>query len=263
MNTIARCTKTDLAIITLCTMFLLLCLGAVSQTGRERAKGIVCQNNLRQLGLAQNTYLRDYDDRFPMAWNCLVKTEYPVAGYQRYCRWHDPRYPLDGPLWPYLAKEKIVLCPTFNDLAGPYAPMHPSHVASNPIDPQYSYSMNAFLGIGNRGAQYGGGALKLSDITRAKSEVFFFAEENMWARPGCFNVLNDNALCADGVDWFGTFHNTPDGDLNGGTINAVFVDGHVQAVRSALREDPNDNSEKEFGRFEKYGWPSATPPYGI
>jgi prepilin-type processing-associated H-X9-DG protein len=257
-----RCTKTDVAVLVLCTTFLFLCLGAVSQTGRERAKNIVCQNNLRQLGHVQNLYLNDCDGRFPSAWMCLVKTEMPVSGYQRYCRWHDPRYPLDGPLWPYLAKDKIVLCPTFNDLAGLYAPMHPTHVATNPIEPQYSYSMNTLLGIGNWGMQHGGGALRLSDVTRPKNEVFFFAEENMWMRPGNPNVLNDTALTADGTDWFGTFHNTPDGDLNGGTINAVFVDGHVQVVRSGLRVNGTaaDYSEAEFGHYEKYSWPNAKPP---
>jgi prepilin-type processing-associated H-X9-DG protein len=81
----------------------------------------------------------------------------------------------------------------------------------------------------------------------------------VWIRPGNSIVLNDTALSGDGRDWFGTFHNTPDGDLNGGTINAVFVDGHVQVVRSALREDLNDRSEMEFWRAEKYAWPFVSP----
>ncbi len=90
--------------------------------------------------------------------------------------------------------------------------------------------------------------------------MFFFAAENMWTRPGCNWVLNDNALCPDGRDWFGTFHGTSQADLNAGTINAVFVDAHVQEVRSALKKDTNDRSEMEFGRFEKYGWPFKEPP---
>jgi hypothetical protein len=79
--------------------------------------------------------------------------------------------------------------------------------------------MNGYLGSTDGAA--GGGVLKLSDITRTKSEVFFFAEENMWLRPGCSWVLNDNALCPDGRDWFATFHSTSSKDLNGGTCNAV------------------------------------------
>ena len=43
-------------------------------------------------------------------------------------------------------------------------------------------------------------------------------------------------------------------------VNAVFVDAHVQEVRSALKnEDPGDTSEMEFGQFEKFGWPKKEP----
>jgi prepilin-type processing-associated H-X9-DG protein len=118
--------------------------------------------------------------------------------------------------------------------------------------------MNGYLGSTNGAA--GGGVLKRSQVTRSKAEVFFFSAENMWLRTGCSWVLNDNALCPDGRDWFGTFHSTKSGDLNSGTVNAVFVDAHVEEVRSALKnEDPGDNSEKEFGQFEKFGWPKKEP----
>ena len=118
--------------------------------------------------------------------------------------------------------------------------------------------MNAYLG--SRTGAEGGGVLKRSEITRSTSEVFFFAAENMWLRPGCSWVLNDNALCPDGRDWFGTFHSTMSGDLNSGTINAVFVDAHVQEVRSALGKDTSYREDMEFGRFEKYGWPYKDDP---
>jgi prepilin-type processing-associated H-X9-DG protein len=177
----------------------------------------------------------------------------PLPNYQRYCRWHDPRLPLDGPLCPYLGKEKIMLCPAFNDLAVRYAPTHPAHDANCPIDPQYSYSMNSFLGSSSQSVT--GRISTARQITRSNAEVFLFAEESMWGRPGCTSVLNDTALSSYHGDWFGTFHNAPADDLNGGTVNAVFVDGHVQAVRSALGKDPNDKSQMEKGSYEKYSWP--------
>jgi prepilin-type processing-associated H-X9-DG protein len=94
----------------------------------------------------------------------------------------------------------------------------------------------------------------------SKAEVFIFAEENMWMRQGNSNVLNDNALCPDGRDWFGTFHSASSADLNSGTVNAVFVDAHVQELRSALGpEGLNNTLEMEFGRFEKHGWPRKEP----
>jgi prepilin-type N-terminal cleavage/methylation domain-containing protein/prepilin-type processing-associated H-X9-DG protein len=233
------------------------------QRVREQAAEMTCRANLRQYGLAQSMYLDDHSGRYPTAWNSLVKTEYPVPGYQRYCRWHDPRYPADGPFWRYLPGQKCHMCPVFRTLAKTKAVLHPSHVATNPIKPYYSYSMNAFLGPGNRAAGTGGGAVKLSDVTRRFSEVFFFSEENMWLRPGCAQVLNDNALCPDNTDWLGTFHGTKGGEWNSGTANAVFVDAHVDKIKSALKDNPNDNSEKEFGRYERFGWPLKKRPTGF
>ncbi len=239
------------------------------QRVKEQAKEISCRANLRQYGLAQTIYLDDNDDRYPSAWTSLVMTEQPVPGYQRYCRWHDPRYPADGPFWPYLANAKVNLCPSFKVLAKSYGQNHPSHVAANPVVPYYSYSMNAFLGA-KRGDSSGyaetdrrgnGGIYKRAEITRTKAEVFFFSEENMWTRPGNSNVLNDNALCGDGRDWFGTFHGAESSNLNSGSVNAVFVDAHVSEVTSALKEDTTDTSEMEFGRFEKHSWPNREPFY--
>jgi prepilin-type N-terminal cleavage/methylation domain-containing protein/prepilin-type processing-associated H-X9-DG protein len=240
-------------------------LMAIMMPALQRVKGqaqeMRCRSNLRQYGLAMTMYLDDWDGGFPNAWTSLVKTESPVSGYQRYCRWHDPRYPADGPFWNYLPEQKSHLCPTFKTLAKTMGHLHPNHVPSNPIVPYYSYSMNAFLGPGNRAGTEG--AVKMSSVTRIRSEVFFFAEENMWTRPGCVNVLNDNALCPDNTDWFGTFHGAKEGDWNGGTANAVFLDAHVEKVRSALGDDPTDTSEMEFFRYERFGWPRKERPSNL
>lgn len=253
--------KRELAVLALGGAFLVSVLGAVGESGRQRAKQTVCQTNLRQLGSAMSLFLNDHDDCYPSPWTWLVKTEVPVTGYQRYCRWHDPRYPPDGPVWAYLAKQKIALCPTFAALAKQFGPFHACHVATNPVDPQYGYSMNAFLG--SKGATVPGGVVRSAEITRSKAEVFVFAEENMWMRPGNSNVLNDTALCGDGREWFGTFHDAPADDRNGGVINATFVDGHVQKVRSGLvvtKDLDTNRSAAEYGRFEKYAWPFERAP---
>ena len=258
-------TLIELLVVIAIIAILMAILMPALQRVKEQAREITCRGNLRQYGLAQAMYLDDHDDRYPYAWTSLVKTEAPVSGYQRFCRWHDPRYPADGPFWPYLKKGKVHLCPSFAVLAKSYGNQHPSHDPSIPVVPYYSYSMNAYLGsksgdpYGSAAARDGrGGVYKRSEITRSKAEVFFFAAENMWLRPGCQWVLNDNALCPDGRDWFGTFHGAKGSDLNSGTVNAVFVDAHVDEVRSALGPDGEDLG-KEFGMFEKYGWPNKQP----
>jgi len=250
-----------LVVIAIIALLLAILIPALQKV-KEQAKEISCRSNLRQYGLAQFMYLDDNNGRFPSAWNSLVKNEYPVSGYQRFCRWHDPRYPPDGPFWPYLKDKGLHLCPSFKVLAKSMGENHPNHDSSIPIIPLYSYSMNAWLGGRsdlpgwNGPGSRGGGAVMLSEVTRNHAEVFFFAEENMWMRPGNTYVLNDNALCPMGADWFGTFHAAASRNINGGTTNVIFVDGHVDAVRSAF--GPNglsDTSQMEFGQFEKYGWP--------
>ncbi len=249
-----------LVVIAIIALLMAIMMPALQRV-KEQAREMTCRANLRQYGIAQSMYQDDYDGAYPRAWVSLVADEFPVSGYSNWCRWHDPRYPPDGPFWPYLNSEEIHLCPSFKILAKSEGQKHPGHDASIPVIPQYSYSMNAFLGDTYLGSTKA--AEKLSDVTRSKSEVFFFAAENMWLRKGCDYVLNDNALCGDGRDWFGTFHSASSSDLNSGTVNAVFVDAHVEEVRSALKdENPSDTSEMEFGRFEKFSWPFREPPSG-
>jgi prepilin-type N-terminal cleavage/methylation domain-containing protein/prepilin-type processing-associated H-X9-DG protein len=264
MNKQRGFTLIELLVVIAIIAILMAILMPALQRVKEQAREMGCRANLRQYGIAQSMYLDDYDSCYPTAWLSLVGSEEPYSGYPRFCRWHDPRFPPDGPFWPYLKDEAVHLCPTFKILAKSEGARHQNHHKDIPIIPQYSYSMNAYLGmktgdIAKDSVTGLGPVLKFTEITRSKSEVFFFAEENMWLRPGCVWVLNDNALCGDGRDWFGTFHSTSGGNLNSGTANAVFADSHVDEVRSALKEDSTDTSEMEFGRFEKYAWPNKQP----
>ena len=251
-------TLIELLVVIAIIAVLMAILTPTLQRVREQAKNITCRSNLRQYGLAMYMYLDDYDSRFPAPSTCMVANQEPVPGYQRYCRWHDPRYPADGPLWRYIPMAKVNLCPTFKVLAKQMGAVHPYHDPEIPVIPFFGYAMNGFLGRSKIDDDKG--ALTLLDITRSRAEVFLFSEENMWERGGDTSVLNDNALMPNGRDWFGTFHGTRGSDLNGGSVNAVFVDGHVQEVSSGFKEPYTDTSNREFGKFEKYGWPHKAPP---
>lgn len=256
-----------LVVIAIIAVLMGILMPALSRV-KEQAKEIGCRSNLKQIGLVQVMYFGDNSNKFPPAWTSLVATEYPITGYTRECRWHDPRYPADGPLVYYFKESKMLLCPTFKVWAKNYAPGHPSHDKTYPIDLQYSYSMNAWLGSkpGKPGWHgptnaYGGGALILGEVTRNPAQVCFFAEENMWGRFGFTQVLNDNALCGFGYDWFGTFHGTSTAKLNGGRTNIVFVDGHVDTDTSGLTPKGADyKDEMEYGLFEKFMWPHKFKP---
>ena len=263
-------TLIELLVVIAIIAILLAILMPALQRVKEQAKEMRCKANLKQYGLAAYMYLQDYDSKYPSAWLSLNSREVPIGapgGYPRECRWHDQRYPPDGPFWPYLADKSVHLCPSFNVLAKSEGERHPNHQPEIPIDPLYSYSQNAWIGgktwWNGPTQDYGGRLLKSTEITRSHAEVFLWAEENMWTREGNGQVLNDNALCAfGGYDWFGTYHNTSSADLNGGTCNAVFVDGHSEEVRSALRGD-GELVDPEFGAFEKNAWPLRRQPTGL
>jgi prepilin-type N-terminal cleavage/methylation domain-containing protein/prepilin-type processing-associated H-X9-DG protein len=251
-----------LVVIAIISILMAIMLPALQRV-KEQAKEMGCRANLREFGIAHAMYIDDFDGRYPSQRDIIVRTDQPPGYTSGWCRWHDARYPLGskyskGPFWTYMANKKAYLCPTFKVLAKSMGENHPLHDSTIPVVPQYSYSMNGFLGLDE---VYGyRGALRFTDITRNKAEVFFLSEENMWLRPGCEYVLNDTALFGSGSrDWFGTFHGGRK-DMNSGTVNAVFVDGHVSRVRSALGEDPKDTSQMEYGRFEKYSWPFKGPP---
>lgn len=260
-----------LVVIAIIAILMAIMMPALQRV-KEQAQEMTCRSNLRNYGVVQNMYLGDYDRKYAYPWLSMVKTESPVGGYERYCRWHDPRYPPDGPYWRYMPSPKVNLCPTFLTLAKTMASAHPNHVAGNPIIPQYSYSFNGFVGGKNPKTTGSytdttiiadGAIYAESEITRPKDEVIFASEENMWGRAGINNVLNDNALCLDGRDWLGTFHGAKKGDWNGGTVNAVFVDAHVASVKSALTSDASVNDQKEFFRYEKFGYPKKGRPPGM
>ena len=265
-------TLIELLVVIAIIAILLAILMPALQRVKEQAKEMRCKANLKQYGLAAQMYIQDNDNWFPSAWRSLNSREVPIGapgGYNRYCRWHDSRYPPDGPFWPYLADTSVHLCPSFNVLAKSEAKRHPGHQDDIPIDPLYSYSQNALVGgpywNGPTDAKYmAGRAQKSTEITRSQSEVFLWAEENMWLRPkNNESVLNDNALCGfGGYDWFGSYHNTSSADLNGGTCNVVFVDGHSSEVRSAIGRD-GELIDPEYGEFEKFTWPLRRKPAGF
>ena len=243
-----------LVVIAIIALLISIVIPALKKA-KEQAQFIICQNNLRSYGIIGVMYTAENDGEMPYPWTSIY-SEFQYPGEIRYCRWHNPDYDLSqypeyaGPLWPYLEMKNANLCPKFKTISKKFGHKHwANHDPTIPIVPQFSFSMNGFLGIDPTDNPRDFYIDKISKVSRP-SEVFFFAEENMWPNDWAPNVLNDNALISDWnnnspeppfLDAFATFHKAKDVDMNLGVSDAVFADGHVQIV--------------EAKDTHKYAWP--------
>jgi prepilin-type N-terminal cleavage/methylation domain-containing protein len=185
----------------------------VMRHARERGAEAVCQSNLRQMSLILKTYTADQDGLFPVAQyiyqskESVAKDEW-AAAYDPYCRWHDGRIGVDGPLlgqrnpelrgllWPYLGDAGIIRCKTGVRafLAGGCTSTLVNHASA--IEPQYTYAMNALLCWPFTTASSSSDSFpdkvdartirrvevrRESQVARSPSDVFSFGEENAWA----------------------------------------------------------------------------------
>jgi len=225
---------------------------------KEHARNLLCQANLHQYGLAERMYLDSNDGFFPstfdwLFWDAEGRSELQHLG----CQWHNASIERDGTLWPYLKDKKIHLCPTFKSFAKQTGCPNPKHLSRIRVEPQYSYSKNAYL---NGDAS---GVVRKEIQVVNPAQVVSFSEENTWTigddKSGwsptdmSYAPLNDNNLLSrgdrqyhpyapgGGGDCFATYHNTSPSKRNKGYANAVFVDAHVEQV---CAWNPPDNTFK-------------------
>ncbi|MCP4709023.1 MAG: type II secretion system protein [Planctomycetes bacterium] len=202
-----------LVVIAVMAILIAILMPALSKA-REQARTIKCRTNLYGFGKGYVMYLDDNNGFFPPAYSWLYKTQLYDANYRRriigragadaeklqqaystlnqhFCRWHDKNVNLDnvpqftGVFWPYVSDRDISLCPTFDKIASTgIAEFHAGHTDGIPIDPQYNYSMNGYLG-----SSWMGVVKKIGNIKKNPAQVFSFTEENVM-----FNIPSRSAI---------------------------------------------------------------------
>lgn len=256
-----------LVVISIMAMLMAIMMPALGKA-REAARMTVCKTNLKQYGVAMDLYLSSNRERYPDPFTGIFKRA--VSG-NRECQWHDRKtMPTEtpdnaGPLWDYLANAKSHICPSFYSIGKRYGAQHDGHDSSIEIEPQYSYSQNAFLGSTHKST----GA-----VTANPAGMGVFLEESMWkmsdagtsSTPNiCKFVLNDTNFFARHPkdpsgnypgDSVASYHrsssveskiDTSGGDFvqtrAGGVGDVVFADGHVGEI------DPYEHEIINGARF--------------
>ncbi len=274
-----------IAVIGLLMSVIMPALGKV----KDSAQALICGTNLRSYGAALQAYSLDNNDKAPfmVSWLYSQKTiDAGVAGaIPKECRWHEDSDEPDGSLWPYLSDEDVHLCPTFkryaNRLGLDGCPNATEHSRATTFSPNYSYSMNWFVGFDwnkyitmspvsgktNGEVMYENEhSLKLSRVSRS-ANCFAFSEENLWTvsaeewdeghggKTYSSVLLNDNALWLnankdkldEATDNIATYHKTHRSRVNNGSANLVFVDGHVEAMRGRPGREAYETYGKPYG----------------
>jgi prepilin-type processing-associated H-X9-DG protein/prepilin-type N-terminal cleavage/methylation domain-containing protein len=212
------------AVVAIITVLVSLLTAALNQT-KNQAMRISCLDNLKQLNLAWQMYLEDFDGALPLNQTAagFVHHRIPqlnnstnswVAGNPRFDR--DTSNIRRGTLFPYVKSVSSYRCA-----------MDDSRVERHPdVARTRSYSMNAFLG----GDEAMNPAMRFSELRRPSS-TFVFIEEHQnsrWessfvvvpaARPGL-------ASPAAGNSWIST-----PSDRHDQGCNLTFADGHIEYWR--------------------------------
>ncbi len=269
-------------------IFIIALLVALLMPALERSRSMatvsICRSYLRDYNIAGIQYLDDNDGIFPEPSEWLYTRKSDSKDHPIGCRWHDqlmapsgsimrtsPEY--RGKMLDYFGRIRIGPCPTFRRFARSRGCENPDHNSDIDIKPQYSYTMNGYLGT-----TQDGGVIKRSEV-REPASVFFFAEENSWSlRPDhpkypvrwlsaslSTKALDDTVLLIlptpEVRDCFATYHRP--GGLDRGTGNVAFIDGHVERIRAEDQLRKNMHGGKSsLGPAGNlfWAWASKTPP---
>lgn len=114
-------TKKDIIVVLVCIIFLVINVGAISSSGRRRAKRTLCLTNLKQLTLAWTQYAYDNNGKIVCGdtEEYIVDPTNPCWVRRDWVRFGDPPLSLDvkqqaikeGALWPYCMDLKLYKCP--------------------------------------------------------------------------------------------------------------------------------------------------------
>lgn len=160
---------------------------------KEAGMNVICQNNLRQFGIALSMYCNNNRGEFANCEDWLYLDFVPSGKYARdlnsptnfECMWHNSSYYPDGVVMDYLSDKNVQLCPLFRNLSlsRSNCAQGISHNPAIRIDPVFCYSQNVFLGK----MEYSPVATttyakRITDI-KTPSTVFAYSEENPYSIP--------------------------------------------------------------------------------
>jgi prepilin-type N-terminal cleavage/methylation domain-containing protein/prepilin-type processing-associated H-X9-DG protein len=193
---------------------------------RERAKGAVCKNNLRQLSFAFLMYTQDYYGFFPYSYYAADDWSW-VNSWDFYTEWADPSATKGGIISSYCPDGKVWHCPSFSGYGGdrPYT--------------GYAYN-SSYVGIAPfEEAILGRKSAKITNILKTSKTVLVC--DSAYFNITTSSIDGNNYLRAPGDPSY-LFVGPNVHFRHNGFANAVFCDGHVEARSKMYNLSSDDPS---------------------
>jgi prepilin-type N-terminal cleavage/methylation domain-containing protein len=222
-------TLIELLVVVAIIVILAGILFPVFAASRRAAYNAACLSNLKQVGLATQMYVQDYDEAFPVACNQIDR----VVGKAQLDN-EQPQQPIQTPyLWvvltPYVKNPGIWRCPADQGFTVPGRPV--------------SFKPNAF-------------ALTGSSYNYNTDLVWFHTKPDTVdpnETAGYWAPLTLASIQKPSETWIsaeptGAWHNSIRGADTRNTYhyNHVFVDGHAKSMTQAWVEDVWNRDRKDF-----------------
>ena len=172
--------------------------------------------NIREVHTAAMAYTFDHGT-LPSSWDWVRHNGYYPNSWNQY---DAVKY---GTLYSYLQDDATRICPVFKSVYKQFAGNENKEVVC-------SYMMNAYIGDRAWGGQPN---IQTVHGISNPAEFLLFCEENAWiAAPYARFPINNGAMGVGSwnggaIDAIGSFHDPPNGNLNEGSSNVAFLDGHV------------------------------------
>jgi prepilin-type N-terminal cleavage/methylation domain-containing protein/prepilin-type processing-associated H-X9-DG protein len=240
----AAFTLIELLVVIAIIAILAAILFPVFAQAREKARQASCLSHVKQLGLAAQMYVQDYDETFPLF----------TYDYQTY--WAGarvvPGQPLDktrGLLWPYVKNGSLQKCPSY--VGG-----------KNLGEMGYGYNEGIFTDGTSDPATYAPlGPATLAALSRPAEMVLFADGANRFdysaTRPDTMRftgVATENIWMQAPSNWcYPGFGCTASVDFRHQSFsNAVWADGHAKAVKRETFVQELPVAQQEAARNIRY-----------